>query len=57
MQEKQEECEILYLFSFLFRIFADNIQILLAYDQETTSITISCFIFPTWEHFIPNVGM
>ena len=37
----QEESEILHLFSFLFRIFADNIQILLAHDQETTSITIS----------------
>ena len=23
MQEKQEECEIMHLFSFLFRIFAD----------------------------------
>ena len=30
MQEKQEECEKMHLFLFLFRIFADNIQILLA---------------------------
>ena len=30
MQEKQEECEIMHLFSFLFSIFADNMQILLA---------------------------
>ena len=30
MREKQEECEIMHLFSFLFRIFADNMQILLA---------------------------
>jgi len=30
MQEKQEECEIKHLFSFLFSIFADNMQILLA---------------------------
>ena len=30
MQEKQEEFEIMHLFSFLFRIFADNMQILLA---------------------------
>ena len=37
----QEESEILHLFSFLFSIFADNMQILLTYDQETTSITIS----------------
>ena len=31
MQEKQEESEIMHLFSFLFRNFADNMQIFLAY--------------------------
>ncbi len=29
MREKQEECEIMHLFSFLFRIFAENMQIIL----------------------------
>ena len=67
----QEESEILHLFSFLFSIFADNMQILLAYDQETTSITICLYIpnvgtlysqrgnvmFPTWEHYAPNMGI
>ena len=29
MREKQEECEIMHIFSFLFRFFAENMQIIL----------------------------